>query len=63
MRAVGGTVGGTGGAAAEAERGWVWAGERDASDGRKSAEVVTESDFEAGEQRRDAIGLDGRFRV
>jgi hypothetical protein len=55
-----------GGTAAEAERGWGWvwaAGERDASDERKSAEVVTESDFEAGEQRRDAIGLDGRFRV
>jgi hypothetical protein len=42
----------------EAERGWGWAwsGESDASEERKSVEVVTESDLEAGEQRRDAIG-------
>jgi hypothetical protein len=45
----------------EAERGWAWAGESDASEERKSVEVVMEGDLEAGEQRRDAIGLG--FRV
>jgi hypothetical protein len=61
MRAVGGTEDGTGGMAAERGWGWAWSGDSDASEERKSVEVVTESDLEAGEQRRDAIGLG--FRV
>lgn len=43
--------------------GWVWAGDSDAREERKSVEVSTEKDFVAGEQRRDAIGFGGGFRV
>lgn len=63
MRAVDGTVAGTGGVAEGAEMGWVWAGDSDAREERKSVEVSTEKDFVAGEQRRDAIGFGGGFRV
>jgi hypothetical protein len=66
MSAVCGTAAGTGGSGVEAEvrMGWAWGEGSEAREDRKSSEVLMESDLEAsGEERREAIGCGGGFRV